>query len=259
MANVADVRLACLLSNVAQEDIFSLPTDEIVRRALQRLAEHTQLIVWGSLLDRRMRLPRIQKAELHIDKLEALSAMLTQMTLPVATLPNSVVSTEGDFLRRGRLHRVTRATDCFGMQCLHLMPAPLPGYTEDDLEPAPLDGTSLTMYVPRPSAVYAGILRMMLKYPRWCAEQYKLQADLELLVYYNMLGPEKMSAGYELEEREMDRRGMEAAEPVRGWGREGQWREGEEWMEDALVGIVTGEKDITSLPHLGTMAHGKIA
>ncbi|KAI5833546.1 hypothetical protein K523DRAFT_361038 [Schizophyllum commune Tattone D] len=241
----------------ASEDILSLPVDEIVRKALRRLSEHTHLILWGALLDWRMSVPRIQKHFTFLvpdDKLDTLSAELTQMGLPLTTLPNHLINNEGDFLRRSRLHRVTQATDCYRLQCIHLVPASLPGYTEDELEPTPLDGTTATLYVPRPSAVYAGILRMMRKYRKFCSERYKLQSDLELLIYYNLLGFEKMSAGDDIEDSEFEKRSAEAAERIRGWGRAGQWREGEEWMEDALVGIVKGEKDIATLPHLGATA-----
>ncbi|KAI4525033.1 hypothetical protein K525DRAFT_252679 [Schizophyllum commune Loenen D] len=244
----------------ASEDILSLPVDEIVRKALRRLSEHTHLILWGALLDWRMSVPRIQKHFTFLvpdDKLDTLSAELTQMGLPLTTLPNHLINNEGDFLRRSRLHRVTQAIDCYRLQCIHLVPASLPGYTEDELEPTPLDGTTATLYVPRPSAVYAGILRMMRKYRKFCSERYKLQSDLELLIYYNLLGFEKMSAGDDIEDSEFEKRSAEAAERIRGWGRAGQWREGEEWMEDALVGIVKGEKDIATLPHLGSTADGK--
>ncbi|KAJ8509451.1 hypothetical protein ONZ45_g8393 [Pleurotus djamor] len=180
-------------------DILALPTDEIVRRALKRLSEHTNLILWGALLDNRMSVPRIQKNFTFLvpdDTLEKLSAVLTQMNLPVATLPNYLVRAEGDFLRLSRLHRVTQATDCLSMQCIRLLPASLPGYTQDELEPAFLEGTLVTIYVPRPSAVYAGILRMMFKYCKFCAEQSKLESDFSMLVYYNLLGLEKVPAGH---------------------------------------------------------------
>ncbi|KAL1706096.1 hypothetical protein EV121DRAFT_269363 [Schizophyllum commune] len=199
---VTDIEFDMADVKEASEDILSLPVDQIVRKALRRLSEHTHLILWGALLDWRMSVPRIQK-------------------------------------------------------CIHLVPASLPGYTEDELEPTPLDGTTATLYVPRPSAVYAGILRMMLKYRKFCSERYKLQSDLELLVYYNLLGLEKMSAGDDIEDSEFEQRSEEAAERIRGWGRAGQWREGEEWMEDALIGIVKGEKDLATLPHLGSTVDGK--
>ena len=50
-----------LREGVEEESIFSLPTDEIVREAVHVLSERSILIVWGSLLDQHLGLPRIQK------------------------------------------------------------------------------------------------------------------------------------------------------------------------------------------------------
>ncbi|KAJ8488059.1 hypothetical protein ONZ45_g14102 [Pleurotus djamor] len=239
-------------------DILSLPTDEIVRRALQKLSEHANLILWGSLLDNRMNVPRIQKNFTFLvpdEKLDTLSAVLTEMNLPIPTLPNYLLRAGGDFLRLGRLHRVTQATDRLSMQCIHLLPASLLGYAEDELETALIEGTPITIYVPRPSAVYAAILRMMPTYRRWCAEQSKLQSDLLMLIYYDLLGLEKVPAGHEpIEDAVMEKRSEVAVERVRGWGRAGEWREGEEWMEDVIVGFVMGEMDMGDLPCLESVA-----
>ena len=49
------------IEDVEEENIFSLPTDEIVRKAILVLSERTALIIWGSLLDQHLGLPRIQK------------------------------------------------------------------------------------------------------------------------------------------------------------------------------------------------------
>ncbi|KAJ8455315.1 hypothetical protein ONZ45_g18980 [Pleurotus djamor] len=100
---------------------------------------------------------------------------------------------------------------------------------------------------------------MMFKYCKFCAEQSKLESDFSMLVYYNLLGLEKVPAGHEIEDMEMEKRSEEAVGRVRGWGRAGEWREGEEWMEDVIVGFVKGEKDLASLPHLGSIADGKTA
>lgn len=78
---------------------------------------------------------------------------------------------------------------------MHFMPASLPGYTEDELNSAPLNNTLVMLYVPRRSAVYAGIIRMMSKYRRWCAERDKLHSDLELLIYYDLRAREDDAGG----------------------------------------------------------------
>ena len=187
------------------------------------------------------------------DDLEALSATLTSMRLPLTTPQNYLLLSEGDFLRRGRMHRVSRRTDLHGIQCIHLMPASLPAYAPEELEPTPLRDTSVTLYAPRPSAVYAGIFRMMLKYRRHCAERRVLQSDLELLVNYNLLGLDNVK-GFAMEGNDealgMDRRIEAAVERIRSWGKAGEWRPEEEWIEDLLVGVVKGETDIGDLPSL---------
>ncbi|RPD55651.1 hypothetical protein L226DRAFT_617047 [Lentinus tigrinus ALCF2SS1-7] len=235
----------------SEDDIFALPLDEIVRRALGVLSKRTRLIAWGSLLDQHLGLPRGQKNFTFLvpdEELEGLSATLTGMHLPIATLPNWVV---GDLLRLGRLHRVSRYTDPLRIQSIHLMPASLPGYTEDELEPIPLDKTEVILYIPRPSAVYAGILRMMRKYRLFCPERYRLQSDLELLVNYNLLGLDRgYVADEDCEALGMDQRIQHAVERIRGWGKAGEWRPGEESVEDLLVGVVKGDVFIGDLPSL---------
>lgn len=52
------------------------------------------------------------------------------------------------------------------------------------------------------------------------------------------------------DEVEVQGRVEAAAERIRGWGRAGEWREGEQWMEDALIGLVKGDKDMGDLPLL---------
>jgi hypothetical protein len=47
---------------------------------------------------------------------------------------------------------------------------------------------------------------------------------------------------------EVDRRFDDALRIVQGWGCNLMWREGEEWMGDALAAIVKGWGDIDYLP-----------
>lgn len=189
------------------------------------------------------------------EELDSLSDILTSMHLPIGALPTYVVRNAGDFLRRGRLHRVSRHTDPIRIQCLHLLPASLPDYTHEELEPMPLENTSVTLYAPRPSAVYAGILRMMRKYRRHCAERYRLQSDLELLVNYNLLGLEKgFAAEEDFEALGMDHRVETAVERISSWGKAGEWRPGEGSVEDLLIAVVKGEMDIGDLPALETLS-----
>ncbi|KAI0724635.1 hypothetical protein C8T65DRAFT_723847 [Cerioporus squamosus] len=96
------------------------------------------------------------------------------------------------------------------------MSTSLPGYTEAELEPISLDKTSVVLYIPRPSTVYAGILRMMRKYRLLCPERYRLQSDLELLVNYNLLGLDRgFAADEDREAFGMDQRIQHAVERIR--------------------------------------------
>lgn len=133
------------------------------------------------------------------------------------------------------------------MQCLHLYPSSLPSYTPNELESIYID--DVPALVPRASAVYSGIVRMMSKYVLYSAERYKLQSDLELLVNYHLLMIEKFPTDEEgMKMLGVEKRVKEAEEKIRAWGRAGEWREGEEWIEDALVGIMSGREDMENLP-----------
>ncbi|TRM68142.1 hypothetical protein BD626DRAFT_581057 [Schizophyllum amplum] len=235
---------ALLYSAVAKESIScTQPPD-----ALQTLNKHTPLIVWGSLLDQHLGIPRIQRSLTLLvpdAELDALSATLTSLGLPLATLPNFLLRSQGDLLRCGRLHDATQHTDLGGIEHLHLVPKSLPAYIQEELEQTSFLRTS--MYVPRTSAVYAGIFRMMLKYRLHCVERYRLESDLELLVGYNLLRQEKGET-YD----DMDKRREHAVERIRSWGRNGEWRKEEEWVEDLLVAIVKGEQSESDAPSLGT-------
>ncbi|KAJ6457042.1 hypothetical protein C8R47DRAFT_995986, partial [Mycena vitilis] len=208
------------------------------------------LIVWGALLDCHIGLPRVVKNFTFLvpdDQLDLASATLTDMHLPLVQPQRLQVRTRGDFALKGYLHRVSVSVSPGSMQCLHLVPSSFPSYTADELQPADVEG--VPVLVPRPSAVYACIVRMMHKYDRHWPEQRKLQSDLELLVNHHLLGIEKVPVDEEgMEALGLEKRVETAEETVRAWGRAGEWREGEEWVENALVGIFTNEVDIGRLP-----------
>ncbi|KAI5892401.1 uncharacterized protein SCHCODRAFT_02688773 [Schizophyllum commune H4-8] len=245
------------LTSEGNGQISPLFPNEIVHMALSALTKITPLIAWGALLDHFMGVPRIQKNFQFLvpdDKLATLSAVLLGLNLPIAELSDHVVRNEGDFLRLGRLHCITPYTDPYRIQCLHLIPASLPDYRPVELITTRLYVSTVEIHIPRPSAVYAGIIRMMLKYPKFCAERYKLQSDLELLCSHDLLG---LKLGEDDEAPYVDKRCEDAVERIRAWGTAGEWREGEEWVEDALIGIVEGEKDMVDLPSRDTDASGE--
>ncbi|KIY65958.1 hypothetical protein CYLTODRAFT_399616 [Cylindrobasidium torrendii FP15055 ss-10] len=230
---------------------FSLPPEDLVHQALAKLYNKgMQLIIWGGMLERYLGIPRVYTDFSFLvpdDQLVAASAMLSGMHLPLASPRRLLLQTCGDFEGMGYLHRVTNSTTDASMQCLHLYPSSFLSYTDDELQKIFID--DVPALIPRASAVYAGMIRMMSKYVRWTSERYKLQSDLELSVNYHLLKIEKIPIDEEeMEMLDLDLRVKEAEENIRAWGRAGEWRQGEEWMEDALIGIVNGEGDIGDLP-----------
>ncbi|KAI0035182.1 hypothetical protein K488DRAFT_43794 [Vararia minispora EC-137] len=231
------------------KDAFDLPPVELVRKALLKLAAHgTQLIVWGALLDQHLHVPRIDFTFVICnDELEEASEILTSMHLPLTAPRPLLLLTEGDLYRSGYHHRITNKLDDASIRCIRLVPASLPAFAQDELEPITVDG--VPVYVPRTSAVYASITRLMKKYRRSGPERRRLASDLELLVNYNLLGVYRAPTDEDdSEEFDMERQVAEAESTIRGWGEAGEWREGEEWVEDALVRIVRDEMCIDDLP-----------
>ena len=88
--------------------------------------------------------------------------------------------------------------------------------------------------VPRPSAVYASLMRMMLRYPTNSTTWSILHVDVSQLVLYHLLGYTLETISDEEDEEEENRRIDAAVDTIREWG------EGEKWMEDVLSHIVRG-------------------
>jgi len=94
--------------------------------------------------------------------------------------------------------------------------------------------------VPRPSAVYASLMRMMLRYPTNSTTWSVLRADMSQLVLYHLLGYTLETISDDEDEEDENRRIDAAVEVVREWGMRKEWGEGEEWMEDAMSRLVCG-------------------
>jgi hypothetical protein len=95
----------------------------------------------------------------------------------------------------------------------------------------------------------------MLSYPRYCSTRTNLESDLSELIGYHLLG---LESGYVdsdddtlWEGLKIDQRITDAVLLVRQWGWDQEWREGEEWIGDALAAVVNGSggNDIENLPH----------
>lgn len=93
---------------------------------------------------------------------------------------------------------------------------------------------------------------MMLRYPRRNPTRGTLETDLSELIGYHLY---HLAGGYvdiddeeKCEELGVDMRIDDAVQTVESWGWDRQWREGEEWMGDALASVVKGSADLDCLP-----------
>lgn len=92
----------------------------------------------------------------------------------------------------------------------------------------------------------------MSKYPLYSSTRNTLESDLSELIGYNLYD---LQGGYvdvddeELcEELHVDQRIRDATRTVQDWGCNNEWREGEEWIGDALIALVEGTADSDFLP-----------
>lgn len=113
------------------------------------------------------------------------------MRLPLTQPPSLLLKQEGDLISKGFLHRLIRETTLGSVQYLHLLPLSFAGF-----QPSEWTGHHQKAYnicMPRPSAVYAALFRMLVSYRRKGRVRSSLIAELELLVNYHLLG---LSLGY---------------------------------------------------------------
>ncbi|KAI0062295.1 hypothetical protein BV25DRAFT_1804045 [Artomyces pyxidatus] len=239
------------------KSLLDLLPEEVVEIALQRLLHAgVELIEWRAPLYRRMKVPIMVKNYAYVvqdDDLEGASDILTSLGLPVLQPSKLLLRAEGDLQAKGRFHQVTRTTKPAWVQHLVLYPQSFVSINPAELiEPPQPDSSGLrSVSIPRPSSVYASILRLMLKYPRCCSTRTALGSDLSELIGYHLCD---IIQGYvdaddeSWEEARVNERIEEAVQTVRRWGWDGEWREGEEWMGDALAAFVRGSGDIDFLP-----------
>ena len=93
--------------------------------------------------------------------------------------------------------------------------------------------------VPRPSAMYASLTRMMLRYPTNLTTWSVLKVDVSQLVLYHFLGYTLETISDEEDEEQENRRIDAAVDMIRQWGVQKEWGE-EEWMGDMLSCLVRG-------------------
>lgn len=190
------------------------------------------------------------------------SDILAGMGLPLSPPWDLLCKVEGDIYTKGTRHRLSRSSAPADVQHLVLYPASFVSLNPEELYTATSIhfGRSLStikVLVPRPSAVYGWILRMMLKYPRYCSVRTVLDSDLSELVSYHLLDVQE---GYvnpdenpELwEELRMEGRMSSACEVVKQWTQNREWRDGEEGFGELLEGVISGAVEIGDLPASST-------
>jgi len=231
---------------------------DVALQALQRAG--IEPIEWGPLLYLRMHVPVIVKDYFYLvpdDKLEAASDILSNLGLPFWPPSRLLMQTEGDFSTKGLYHRITRSTLPSSISSINLFPFSFSTLLPSEIETKPPhhvrpSSRIPTILVPRRSAVYASLIRMMTKYPQYCATRTVLASDLSELVSYDFLD---LQCGYVdpdddalWNELDIDGRIQRAVALARQWSFDGEWREGEEWIGEALAGILDGSVDISCLP-----------
>ncbi len=159
------------------------------------------------------------------------------MRLPFTQPPSLLLKQEDNLISKGFLHRLTRKTTPGSVQYLHLLFLSFAGFQPSEWTEHHQKAYIIRM--PWPSAVYAALFRMLTSYRRKDRVRSSLIAELELLVNYHLLG---LSLGYRVpeddegwDESDMDVREEKVVCMVRNWTADGEWRDGEEWMGDALV------------------------
>ena len=91
----------------------------------------------------------------------------------------------------------------------------------------------------------------MLQYSEFSGTTGILKSDLSELIGYHLYGLDSFVDTFDEElcaSLEVDRRVADAVHCVRTWGVHGLWREDEEWIGDALAGVVGGTGKMDSLP-----------
>ncbi|KAF9443050.1 hypothetical protein P691DRAFT_680326 [Macrolepiota fuliginosa MF-IS2] len=250
-----------LCQKPVKNDLLDNSPAWIVDIALQALQQAgVEPVEWGSLLYNRMRVPTTVKDYFYLVPDEALASasdILSGLGLPLWPPSRLLTQSEGDFSAKGVYHRISRSTLPSSISSIALFPLSFSTLLPSELESKPPHHIQpstrcLSILVPRPPAVYASLVRMMVKYPRYCSTRTVLASDLSELVGYNLLDLQRGYVDPEDEELwkelDVDGRIQRAITLVRQWGWDEEWREGEGWIGDALAGIIDGTADISHLP-----------
>lgn len=180
------------------------------------------------------------------------------MGLPKSSPPPFLVRTEGDLYSKAILHRLTDVVRYESVRYIALYPSSFISYLPSELEEAlSITHEEFTGYpalpvrilIPRPSALYASLLRLIVKYPKYRRPTRTiLESDLSLLIRYHLYQMDPYSNYNDNDDDdEEDQIIVDAVALVRRWKLEKQLRKEEEWMGDDLAAIVAGTKGVENL------------
>ncbi|KAF9466757.1 hypothetical protein BDZ94DRAFT_1157418 [Collybia nuda] len=243
-------------------DLSVLPPEALVDIAMERLsAAGVQLIEWRALLYRRLNVPIITKNFSYIipdSSISLASSTLSEMGLPESAPPPFLVRTEGDLYSKATLHRLTDSVNFASVRYIALYPSSYISYLPSELEETlSMTHVGCTGYpalpvrilIPRPAALYASLLRLIVKSPKGRRPTRTiLESDLSLLIRYHLYQMDpyhKYDDDDDSEDEDQDI--IEAVALVQQWTLEKEWREGEEWIGHELSAIVSGTKGVESL------------
>jgi len=172
---------------MSSQPLTDLSPKEILDTALQEIqSKGIEPVEWFPLLHLRMNVPRVV---MHYSFLvpdadfQRASDLLEHMGLPLQTPSEFSLLTRGDMEAKGRSH-LLRKLLTFD-HCLVVYPISFAAFRHYELSEQPVQYSRLHrcshIFVPRPSAVYASLMRMMRRHPtnssNWCILRAEM-ADL---------------------------------------------------------------------------------
>jgi hypothetical protein len=168
------------------------------------------------------------------------------------------IDVDDDFHLKGKFHRITVGTESWDLQQIALYPLSFSTLSMSELteEPPMHPSPSLRcpkILVPRPSVVYASLIRLTSQYSPSDLMWINLLSEISQLIGYHLY---ELSGGFVdgnddklWEELEVDKRLEKAYFIVISWGCDGEWRKGEEWIGDVLAANTRGTANLRYLPH----------
>ncbi|THU96255.1 hypothetical protein K435DRAFT_858749 [Dendrothele bispora CBS 962.96] len=244
------------------DDLSAKSPEELVYLAVKKLTFiNVELINFRTTLYKEMNVPLMIIDYTYLVPDEFLldaSCALLELGLPIDQPASFVFGKEGDFMKLGKIHRITRSSLPGKVRYLILLPSSFASFAPEELHKIPVyppkalhDHEPVYISSPRPSAVYAFLFRALARYPRAAHTRHELLSDLAELIRYDMY---KMMCFNEEGEDSDDYDPQDdpviqdALERMREWSRAGEWRKGEEWIGDCLGAVVEGKGRVGLVP-----------